>query len=107
MGALYAYAFRAGAPAAPPLGWPTASAIRRAPDLPTLVMVVHPRCPCSRASIDELSRLVTRLAGRLDTHVLFVRPPGAPADFAASDLFAGASLLAGVTLHVDDGGVEA
>ena len=35
--------------------WPADSAIHRAEGVPMLVMFAHPRCPCSRASISELT----------------------------------------------------
>src|SRR5256885_16495053 len=43
-----------------PASWPSASKIKRSPDQLTLVMLVHPRCPCSRASVGELARIMAR-----------------------------------------------
>jgi len=52
----------------------------------TLVVAVHPRCPCTRASLFELQRLMARCGGRLGCRVLVVRPAGAPQDWEATDI---------------------
>jgi hypothetical protein len=39
-------------------------------------MAIHPHCPCSRASIGELSILMAHSRGRLAAFVVFVEPPG-------------------------------
>src|SRR4051794_10180949 len=41
--------------------WPSKSTINRGPDRSTLVLFLHPRCPCSRASIAELEGLLAKL----------------------------------------------
>jgi hypothetical protein len=70
-------------------------------------MVVHPRCPCSRASITELNVLMGRARDRLEAWVVFVKPNGVAEDFTATDLFRRASEIPGVSIHIDEGGVEA
>src|SRR5688572_7983088 len=55
---LWAYESRPGAAATPPLQWPAASSIQRVEGTPTLVMLAHPHCPCTRASIEELNRIM-------------------------------------------------
>ena len=41
-----------------------------------LVMFVHPRCPCTRASLGELGRLAARVGDRTDLEVVLVAPDG-------------------------------
>ena len=41
-----------------PERWPSASSIARSERQPTLVLVLHPHCPCSRATLRELARVV-------------------------------------------------
>jgi hypothetical protein len=36
-------------------------------------MFLHPLCPCSSASVDELSELVGRFGNRVSTHVVILR----------------------------------
>ncbi len=104
---LYQYSFAAGLEGdAQPL-WPRESAIELDRTHPTLVMVAHPHCACTRASVAELSRLMTRLSGQLSAHVVFVRPDDSPVDWEKTDLWRSASIIEGVQLISDDHGVEA
>src|SRR4051812_39527867 len=41
--------------------WPPESKLGSTPSHPTLVLFLHPRCPCSRASLAELERLIGKL----------------------------------------------
>lgn len=90
-----------------PEAWPAASAIARADGVATLVMLAHPRCPCTRASIAELARLMTDAYGHVQAHVLVVRPPGAPEQWERTGLWPSAAAIPGVTVHVDIDGHEA
>lgn len=49
----------AGADSVSPSRWPAHSALVRDPSRPTLLCFVHPRCPCTRATIRELERIVS------------------------------------------------
>src|SRR3712207_4573180 len=70
-------------------------------------MLAHPHCPCTRASINELARLMTQARGRVTAYVLFVKPEGFSDSWVQSDLWASAAAIPGVTPVLDDGGVEA
>jgi hypothetical protein len=96
-----------GVAAATPDRWPTASRIKPAADHPTLVMTAHPHCPCTRASVGELARLMTQAQGRVTAYVLFVKPPDFSAGWEQTDLWASAAAIPGVTPLRDDDGVEA
>jgi hypothetical protein len=104
---LRGYESKPGVTAVVPDSWPAASRIEPAADRPTLVMLAHPRCPCTRASIGELARLMTQAQGRVRAYVLFVKPPGFSDEWAHTDLWASAAAIPGVTPVRDDGGVEA
>lgn len=104
---LAAYANSPGAAGAPPARWPEASRVPRESGRPALVMFVHPHCPCSRASLGELALLMARCHGRLQAHVLFLRPENLPEDWARTDLWATAAAIPGVTARRDDAGREA
>ena len=90
-----------------PKTWPTESRVEVSPDLPTLVMMVHPHCPCSRASVSELGLLLAQVQGRVNANVLFVRPLGVPENWEIAELWASVARMPGVKLSVDDDGVEA
>ncbi|HYH83994.1 MAG TPA: hypothetical protein VEX60_00840 [Pyrinomonadaceae bacterium] len=104
---LWNYESRPGLAAAASDSWPTDSRIQRAADRATLVMLAHPRCPCTRASIGELSRLMTQARGRLTAYVIFVKPPNFSDGWEQTDLLTSAAAIPGVTIVRDDGGVEA
>jgi len=104
---LWDYENAPGIAAEPPAHWPAGSALRHIPGVPTLVMLVHPHCPCSRASLEELDRLMADLPSVLIAHVLFVKPPGVPADWEQTDLWRRAASIPGVSLTRDADGVEA
>jgi len=103
---LWGYARKPGVAASAPAEWPAASRIARA-DRPVLVMLAHPHCPCTRASLAELARLMTRLEGRVDAYVLFLKPAGLGGGWEQSDLWARAAAIPGVTVLKDAGGEEA
>jgi hypothetical protein len=86
--------------------WPAATSCVLASDRPTLIMFVHPRCPCSRASLSELELLTTHCAGRLDAQVLFLQPPALPTDWVESDLWNRAAKIPGVVRRLDFEGGE-
>lgn len=52
------YAVTSGVQTEQPGRWPTNVSLNVRPNGRQLLMFAHPRCPCSRASIQELSRLV-------------------------------------------------
>jgi hypothetical protein len=107
LGALWRYESTPGITAAAPVRWPAASRIKPDPNRATLVMLAHPRCPCTRASIGELARLMTQARGRVTAYVLFVKPAGFSDEWVQSDLWASAAAIPGVTPVLDDGGAEA
>jgi hypothetical protein len=107
VGWLWSYNHVAGAPARPPSQRPDTSAISRVADRHTLVMLAHPKCPCTRASIEELSKLMTTTRGRLNAVVIFVTLNKAPSEWQQTDLRASAARIPGVTTIIDDGGREA
>jgi len=96
-----------GAPAAAPATWPTSSSLAHPAGRPTLVLLLHPRCPCSRATLTELSRIVTHAQGQLAVEVLFVVPAGLDAKWAESELWRMANAIPGIHITVDPNGREA
>jgi hypothetical protein len=104
---LLSYENRPGASLSAPPEWPHDSRIQQDKDRPTLVMLAHPHCPCTRASIGELARLMTEANGRLSAYVLFVKPEIFSTEWEKTDLWESAGLIPGVRVMKDDAGVEA
>ncbi len=107
LGWLWSYEAAPGTPARAPSQWPADSSLRLLPGKLNLVMFAHPRCPCSRASVAELSYIMTRANDRIAAHVVFVRPDGTPEEFTHTSLRNDAALIRGVSVVVDSRGAEA
>jgi hypothetical protein len=70
-------------------------------------MIVHPQCSCSRASLAELSSLMTRLQGRVAAHVLLSTPEGFDEAWARGPLWELASIIPETEVRIDVGSAEA
>ncbi|HVX85787.1 MAG TPA: RedB protein [Phycisphaerae bacterium] len=103
---LFRYDATASAAGAPAAGWPAGTRLVPGSAEATLVMGVHPQCPCSRATMDELAVLAAHCQGRLRMYVLMVCPRGATADWAKTSLWTSAAAIPGVTVIADLGGSE-
>ena len=90
-----------------PTTWPAESRIERETKRPTLLVFAHPRCPCTRASIGELARIMTICHGKVDARVLFFQPMGSASDWAQTDLWFAAREIPGVSVIQDESGFEA
>ena len=97
------YSLSPGIAGSPSSIWPVESRLARDAASAHLVMVVHPHCPCSRASIGELATLMAGEQKRLRASVIFVEPPGFAGSWAKTDLWNDAGLIPGVTRVIDDG----
>jgi hypothetical protein len=86
--------------------WPNTQ-IERANDRPTLVMLAHPRCPCTIASVAELARIMARLQGKVAACVLLVKPNESGPDWEETSLRRSAEAIPGVKVIFDLNGVEA
>jgi hypothetical protein len=104
---LFDHETRAGEAASAPASWPAKSRIARSADRPTLLMIAHPECPCTRASIGELANLMARVSGLVEAHVVFVRPEGLPDAWERTDLWRSAERIPGVRVSSDPSGREA
>jgi hypothetical protein len=107
MVALVRYSLGPGRAADAPPIWPAASHVTRVVGQPTLVMIAHPRCACTRASIRELAVLMAHSMGKVSTTVLFVRPSGTSSEWNDTDLRRSAESIPGVTVLTDPDGQEA
>ncbi len=99
--ALLLYSNTAGTPASPPAQWPKASPIRLARSRNSVLLFAHPQCPCSRATIGELAKILACCQADVEATVFFYRPRTAPRDWAQSDLWRSAAAIPGVRV-VDD-----
>jgi hypothetical protein len=87
--------------------WPAASALERATDRPTVVLLAHPQCSCTPASIGELAEVLARVRNRPRTYVVFLKPSTFADGWERTPLWEAASRLPGATVVKDVDGVEA
>ena len=105
--AIDVHADRPGPPARPPPVWPADSSVVRKPGVATLVLLLHPGCPCGSATLAELERIMARGQGRVASYVLFWSPRGAAGLWDVRSLRRRASSIAGVRVRSDRDGREA
>jgi hypothetical protein len=90
--------------------WPGDAALQLSSDRPTLVFFMHPKCPCTRASLRELRRLLeasTVMDAELpDVIVVVNQPQGADAAWSNTDTVRDAALLPRATMFAEIDGQE-
>jgi hypothetical protein len=104
---LVRHEMKAGPRAAVAAQWPAAAGVVVGSTRPTLVMALHPQCPCSRASLHELANILAHARGKVSVKILFVEPDGANDAWVRSDLWHQAQAMPGVTISIDKMGREA
>jgi hypothetical protein len=105
---IWRYQMTPGAAAQPPpASWPTGAGLPARDGRPLLVMVAHPRCVCTRASLEELRRLMARFAGlseRPAVYLSLIVPPDAAADWVEGSVLRAARGFSGLQVRLDPGG---
>lgn len=96
-----------GASQIAPRVWPQHSGLTADPARANLVLWLHPRCPCSRASLEELAEILRECPDSVAAHILFVKPPQTADGWERTDLWKHASAIAGARVSSDEGGIEA
>jgi hypothetical protein len=101
------YEVTSGLEGSPPPQWPKSEAVLLSPTSPTLILFAHPQCPCTAASIYELSKLMAKRGSRLKAYVLFFDPMTVPEHWNRRDIWKSARAIPGVTVLSDVNGKEA
>ncbi|MBI5434937.1 MAG: RedB protein [Planctomycetes bacterium] len=105
-GILLRYSAASGDAAGAPERWPLESGLQRADGICTLVLFAHPRCPCTRSSLEQLDRIAARELP-LQVEVVFFVPEDQAEAWAHTDLWETAAAIPGVGVRADPGGKEA
>ncbi len=102
------YETTAGPPPAPAPQWPAEAPVALEPGRANLFLFAHPKCPCTRASLTELARIIVRTSGRLQATVLFYVPADESPDWRDTALWHTAAAIPGVRVLADvDGALAA
>jgi len=104
---LWNYENAPGIAASAPATWPDNELIPRPHRRPALVVLTHPQCSCSRATIAELERLQAHIEHDVDTYVLMLAPASARRDWVRSPLWQKAAAIPGITVVADRDGRQA
>ncbi|HEY0371476.1 MAG TPA: RedB protein [Thermoanaerobaculia bacterium] len=96
-----------GLPASAPRAWPAASTVSRTPGQWSLVMLVHPHCSCSRASVQELGAILEKAPHDLQTTILVYRPHEMPQGWERTSVTDAASRLHRARVVLDADGAQA
>ena len=107
LGYLVSHSSAPGTPGAPPRKWPAGSAMQPSGERPTLLMFIHPRCPCTQASLEELARILAHCKGLADVYAVFVRPPRVGNGWERAGNWRTAAAIPEVHMVVDENGAEA
>ena len=107
IGLILAYEGRKGTTEPVARSWPDKTKIQANEGGPTLLMFAHPHCPCTRASLGELEKLMARHQGDVKAIVVFSKPANAAEDWDQTDLWQLASSIPGVQVMQDHDNVEA
>lgn len=84
--------------------WPRGTSIQASSDGLTLVMFVHPRCPCTVASVGELRRITGGLSQTPHLHLIVLQPLEHDEHWQNNDLVNQARQLPQADVHWDQGG---
>jgi len=83
---MFTYGSTPGEDAQAPLHWPNQTLLARSPDTYTLLLFAHPRCPCTRASMEQLQRILAAAHLPVETYIVFTIPEGASEDWLEGPL---------------------
>lgn len=86
-----------------PATWPATLRMPLNENGATLVMLIHPRCSCSRASISELQAILDK-SPALRPYVLVYRPADAKPGWEQTETVLAASRLRRTTVVIDENG---
>jgi len=98
---LWKYSTTPGQPATPPRQWPAHLSIEPAKDRATLMIFVHPKCPCSAATVGELAIIMAHALDKIDARVFFYSPSAEPTAWVRTDLWNSAKAIPGVQAFED------
>lgn len=88
--------------------WPKTSHIPFVKNsLPTLLVFLHPKCPCSSATLRELGILMARTNGKANVYAVFAKPKSWTVEEVKGRLWKNANKIRGVKVFIDESSVEA
>jgi hypothetical protein len=105
--AMVGYQMTPASTSTPTYPFPVESSLALDPTRPTLVMVLHPHCPCSRASLHELEAILAHARRPVAVHLLFYNPHDAPSHWLEGTLWRQANAIKDASVVIDRDGTAA
>ena len=105
-GALMFYSKAPGHPGTISSSWPERSAISQPDGRACLLMFIHPKCPCTRASVRQLERALAASPRNIDVWMVVFDPSGRGENWAKTGLVDLAEKLPGAQIFMDRDGKE-
>lgn len=102
-GCLVRYSQQEGDRGVPPLTWPESHNLSAPVDRAKLLLFAHPHCPCTRASIRQLERVLTASRQKLDFDVILIGNSSVAADWRETPIAIAASALDRANVRFDGG----
>lgn len=87
--------------------WPLISGFKFDETSKNLLVFVHPKCECSKATLYELNQLIQSNPGNLKVHIAFFRPENSDVEWNKSNLWTEAQNIKGATVYDDVDAKEA
>jgi hypothetical protein len=107
LGGLASYSTIGSVSTSAPDRWPDGTALARPAGVASLVVFLHPRCPCSAATLGELGRVLARAPGSCEVTVAVYAPASEPTAWNHTFLRDRALAVPGVRVVDDPDGREA
>lgn len=101
IGMSFDFMWRPGEAGNPPAHWPKEISSLQLSDKPLVLVFLHPQCPCSRATLDELALAMEHAKDRFQYVAVFEHPEGRDDDWIKSGLWKRAEKIAGLTPVID------
>lgn len=98
------YSNNPGKAAAAPDVWPGSVEMALSEEKPTLLVLLHPQCSCSRSTLRELERLMAVVGDEVDTRAVFFDASSMDSDWVEGDLWEIARAIPHVTSFRDTDG---
>jgi hypothetical protein len=103
-GGLLRYSFAPGLVGSVPATWPATAVAAESDTGHRLLVFLHPHCPCNRATVRVLERIVAQAAGQPRIQAILVRPNGSTDGWEQTSLRDAVAAIPGVRTTVDPGG---
>ncbi|MBX3721736.1 MAG: hypothetical protein KF713_07855 [Turneriella sp.] len=98
------YEFTAGEAVNDISEWPESLTMPFVAGRMNLVVMAHPHCPCSKASLEELNNALAAVPLQPYVRLVYYRPPGVTAAWSQSELVAESRRLSGIAVIFDEDG---